>query len=198
MLSPAVPSVESKRTNRREKRRWIHPACDGRWLYIVFSIATENNKVGGEERAKELNLPYPCCLSPCSLCYWVSHPHFHSKTKTPGPLWSPLHEWGSRSHSFIFLKVCLQKSRVYVQTSAGCVCICMYITCCDTGGIQCGTKRVWRHLSPWGSGLRYCVRRSGEVGTWTDKQRERKCRTEWHCWARQRENQVKTSTIIFC
>lgn len=57
-------------------------------------MATENNKVGEEERAKELNLSYLHWLFPCSSPYWVSQSHFS---------WPPL-TW--QGPSFFLRRVC--------------------------------------------------------------------------------------------
>lgn len=120
-------------------------------------MATENNKVGEEERAKELNLSYLHWLFPCSSPYWVSQSLFS---------WPPL-TW--QGPSFFLRRVC----RVVNETQGEfmsyvleeCVCICVYMTCwwggslydLHMGGGSVGQNHVWRHHSPWsGSELMLC------------------------------------------
>lgn len=115
-----------------------------------------------------------------------------------------------------FLRICFEWGRGWtcvLYNFKVCVCICVYLTCCGTGGSQYGTKHVWRHLSP-GSGSRLMLLckeiREGLVAQcglgWTERRRW----TGWQqirwyshyskdlIWLNTFFRAVKVNTIITC
>ncbi len=133
-------------------------------------MATKNNKMGEEERGRELNLSFPRCLFPCFSHYWVSLPHFSRPLLFSEAVFAVMKEAEGEFMCCVF-EVCL--------------CISLHLCFFDLlllGGWQCDTEHVWRPpVSGQGQGGCCYVRRLGsnlwpsaDWDRWTERRRYKK------------------------